>query len=99
MKNSMKKLKIMILGLVFVMVIVISGSTLAANPPIPVHSYVCTLATEQEQQIDDYLLQVMKTGAVPGTAVVIVKDGRPVYMKGFGYADLQAKTPVTPRTM
>ncbi len=35
----------------------------------------------------------------PGVAVVVVKDSRVIYLKGFGYADLEAKRPVTPQTV
>lgn len=35
---------------------------------------------------------------VPGASVVIVNNGSVVYQKGFGMADLEAKTPVTPLT-
>ncbi|MDQ3997295.1 MAG: beta-lactamase family protein, partial [Gemmatimonadota bacterium] len=32
-------------------------------------------------------------------AVVVVRDTAPIYMKGFGYADLESRRPVTPRTV
>src|SRR5215208_4182666 len=35
----------------------------------------------------------------PSVAVVVVKDSRVIYLKGFGYADLEAKRPVTPQTV
>ncbi|WP_433342160.1 serine hydrolase domain-containing protein [Streptomyces sp. CA-253872] len=33
---------------------------------------------------------------IPGAAVVIVQDGRQVFAKGYGYADVAARTPVDP---
>ncbi|HEY5837535.1 MAG TPA: serine hydrolase, partial [Pyrinomonadaceae bacterium] len=35
----------------------------------------------------------------PGAVVVVVKDSRVILVKGFGYADLEAKRPVTPQTV
>jgi CubicO group peptidase (beta-lactamase class C family) len=36
---------------------------------------------------------------VPGLAVGAVQSGRVVFAKGFGYRDVEAKLPVTPRTL
>lgn len=36
---------------------------------------------------------------IPGIALVIVEKGKTVYQKGFGYADVKAKTPVTSNTL
>lgn len=35
---------------------------------------------------------------IPGMSLVIVKDGQIIYLKGFGYKDLENKIPVTPDT-
>jgi CubicO group peptidase (beta-lactamase class C family) len=37
-------------------------------------------------------------GGVPGAAVLVLRDGRPVHRAGYGLADLETRTPVTPRT-
>lgn len=34
----------------------------------------------------------------PGTAALLIRDGRIEYRKGFGLADLDARTPITPDT-
>ena len=34
----------------------------------------------------------------PGIAVLIAKDGKIVYEKGYGYADIDRKVKVTPET-
>jgi CubicO group peptidase (beta-lactamase class C family) len=39
-----------------------------------------------------------KALGIPGLSLVIVKDDRIVYIKGFGVRDLERKTPVTPDT-
>ena len=38
------------------------------------------------------------TGQVPGAAVLVLRDGEPVVRKGYGLADLEQGTPVTPDT-
>lgn len=43
-----------------------------------------------EKAIQDY--------QIPGTAVGVVVDGHVIYAKGFGYKDLEKKSPVTPDT-
>jgi len=48
-----------------------------------------------EKQVDD-LRQRLR---IPGMAVGIVKDQRLVWAKGFGYADIENKVPVTPDTL
>ncbi len=51
-------------------------------------------------ELFDSLVQTLMTRhGIPGAALVIAKDGKLVYAKGFGWADLTAATPVTPRTM
>ncbi len=37
--------------------------------------------------------------AVPGAAVVIVRDDRAIFLKGFGLRDVETGLPVTPRTL
>jgi CubicO group peptidase (beta-lactamase class C family) len=49
--------------------------------------------------LDGFVEQVMKDWHVPGIAVAIVKDGRVVYAKGFGYRDVKKELKVTPDTL
>ena len=37
-------------------------------------------------------------GNVPGAAVLVLRDGEPVVRRGYGLADVEAGTPVTPET-
>ena len=46
--------------------------------------------------LDGYMPYALKAGAIPGAVVVVVKDGQPLTMRGFGYSDLKAQTPVDP---
>jgi len=48
---------------------------------------------------DNEVLSFMKAREVPGGALAVVKDGRLVYAKGYGYADREAEIPATPETL
>lgn len=48
--------------------------------------------------IDSTLRQLFDLGAAPGLGVAIVKDTQIIYMKGFGFADVEKKRPVTGST-
>jgi CubicO group peptidase (beta-lactamase class C family) len=45
-----------------------------------------------EQLIPD----LMRKHAIPGAAVAVMRDGRLIYARGFGYADVENKTQVQP---
>jgi CubicO group peptidase (beta-lactamase class C family) len=46
--------------------------------------------------LDGYMPYALKAGGIPGAVVVVVKDGQPLTERGFGYSDVNAKTPVDP---
>ena len=46
--------------------------------------------------LDGYMPYALKAGEIPGAVVVVVKDGQPLTMRGFGYSDLKAQKPVDP---
>lgn len=43
--------------------------------------------------------KMMKDLNVPGAAVAVIKDGEMIISEGFGYRNLETKSPVTPRTL
>lgn len=51
---------------------------------------------ELEGFVDDAFKKNMQQYDIPGAVISIVKDGRIVFSKGYGYADLEKKTPVLP---
>jgi N-acyl-D-amino-acid deacylase len=48
---------------------------------------------------DAWMRDFMQDHEVPGGAVAIVKDGKLVYARGFGWADRDAKEPVQPESL
>jgi CubicO group peptidase (beta-lactamase class C family) len=49
-------------------------------------------------KVDDYLRAQMERRHVPGLAVAVVRDGKPVKLKGYGVASAELKAPVTKDT-
>jgi CubicO group peptidase (beta-lactamase class C family) len=47
----------------------------------------------------DELFAGFARGAGPGCAVAVVDGGRVVFAHGYGFADLERRTPITPRTV
>ncbi len=48
---------------------------------------------------DDLVRQFLAKQHVPGCWVVVIKDGKVVKRKGYGFANLELRVPVTPETM
>ena len=46
--------------------------------------------------LDGFMPYALKSGGIPGAVVVVVKDGQPLTMRGFGYSDVKARKPVYP---
>ena len=56
------------------------------------------LLTREDLQswLDGIVPYALQRGDVAGAVVVVVKDGQVLLQKGYGYADVAAKTPVSP---
>jgi N-acyl-D-amino-acid deacylase len=48
---------------------------------------------------DRLLLDFLAEHRVPGAALAVVKEGRLVLARGYGYADVERREPVTPRSL
>ena len=49
--------------------------------------------------MDRYLADLISTGKAPSVAVAVVRNGKVVYAKGFGFADLENNVPAAPHTV
>jgi CubicO group peptidase (beta-lactamase class C family) len=58
-----------------------------------------TSTASDSARIDSVVTALFGLDAAPGMSVVVVRDTAPIYMKGFGYADLESRRPVTPQTV
>jgi len=52
-----------------------------------------------EPWLDGLMNYALERGDVAGATIAVVKDGQPLFKKGYGYADVAKKAPVTPDTM
>ncbi len=51
-----------------------------------------------EAWLDGYVPYALERGGVAGAVVVVVKDGKVLLQKGYGYADIATRKPVDPDT-
>ncbi len=63
-----------------------------AQPEIPISGAAVPGMGAYDKAIPD----LMRKYAIPGGAVAVVRDGKLIYARGFGYADVENKTPVQP---
>ena len=62
----------------------------------------CSLFSQDIKDIDSlnkFIQSELVKWNVPGAAVTVVKDGAIIYSKGFGFKDLNSKTPVDENTL
>ncbi len=55
--------------------------------------------TKQLMELQDYITVLMKKHKIPGLGVGIARGEEVLFEKGFGYRDLDSKSPVTPQTL
>ncbi|MEI4800851.1 serine hydrolase [Bacillus sp. FJAT-51639] len=84
------KLSVRLCMLMIAMILAVSGLT----PKI-----ANAESSEKIQKIEQFVEEQRSISKTPGISVVIVEKGKTVYQKGFGYADVKAKTPVTSNTL
>lgn len=51
------------------------------------------------EKVDSYVENAMVGRHIPGLSLAVIRDGIPVKIKGFGYADIENKIPVNPETI
>jgi CubicO group peptidase (beta-lactamase class C family) len=56
-------------------------------------------ATDPFDGFSEKVEDLMSKWQVPGLAIGVVRDGETIYLKGFGYRDLENKRPVTTKTV
>lgn len=82
----------------FLTLCLLSGPVAFAQPAAPAVLRTAdpkTVAVSPEglQRLDQLLQEVTADGRVPGTVALVARDGKIVYRKAFGYADVATKTP------
>jgi N-acyl-D-amino-acid deacylase len=73
------------------------GGGEAITPPVPQPEFPITgAAVPGMESYDQIIPDLMREYAIPGGAVAVMRDGKLIYARGFGYADVEKKTPVQP---
>src|SRR5262245_21950716 len=66
------------------------------TPPAPPEIPITGAAVPGMGCYDQLIPDLMRKYAIPGGAVAVLRDGKLIYARGFGYADVENKTPVQP---
>jgi CubicO group peptidase (beta-lactamase class C family) len=70
-----------------------------ASTAVAVVSISVSASAADSSAADALMLRLMSTYNVPGSALVLIKDGRIVLEKGYGFRDFVAQAPVTTATL
>jgi CubicO group peptidase (beta-lactamase class C family)/uncharacterized Tic20 family protein len=76
-----------------------SGSAAVAatsNPQDEPNGAVALTKADVDVWLDGFLPYALRTGDIPGAVVTIVKDGELLTARGFGYSNVEKRTPVDP---
>ena len=68
----------------------------AGAAPTPARRDRSSRATDLEAWLDGFMPYALEHTDVAGSVVVVVKDGKVLLQKGYGYSDLAKRTPVDP---
>ncbi len=79
--------------------LVLTGALAAAQEATPPAATSPTAAApltvpDVDAWLDGYMPYALKTGDIPGAVVVVVKDGQVLTERGYGYSDVENRTPV-----
>ncbi len=66
------------------------------SPPVAQEIPISGAAVPGMGSYDDAVTEFMRTFSIPGGAVAVMRDGKLIYARGFGYADVEGGTPVQP---
>ena len=67
-----------------------------AKPPARQEVPISGAAVPGMDSYDRTITDFMRQHAIPGGAVAVMRDGRLIYARGFGYADVENRMPVQP---
>lgn len=54
---------------------------------------------ENTSKVDEFINAEMQKQKIPGVSLAVMKDGKPLIVKGFGFANLEHQVPVKPETI
>jgi CubicO group peptidase (beta-lactamase class C family) len=89
--NTIRKLATALLALASV------SMTAWGDAPVSAPAAVALTADDVNAWLDGYLPYALHTGDIAGAVVAVVKDGKILTMRGYGYSDVEKRTPVDPK--
>src|SRR5579862_4357228 len=69
----------------------------AAAPAAPGAAPAALTADDLNAWLDGYMPYALHTGDIAGAVVAVVKDGQILTERGFGFSDVEKRTPVDPK--
>lgn len=72
------------------------GSNIIAFAETGVNKDIIKDKEDLQSFMDTTFQKKMKEQHVPGSVITVVKDGQVIFSKGYGYADLENRVPMTP---
>ena len=81
-----------LISLTLLLCCVVSAVRAADKEPPPITGK----AVPRLQHLDRLMLEILREYAIPGASLAIAKDGRLVFARGYGWADVEDKKPVRP---
>ena len=55
--------------------------------------------TSLEASVDNFVKEQMEIQKIPGVSLAVVKNGKPLIVKGYGFANIEHQVPVKPETI
>jgi CubicO group peptidase (beta-lactamase class C family) len=71
--------------------------TTSAAPAVPEPTAVALTADDLNAWLDGYLPYALHSGDLAGAVVAVVKDGKILTERGYGYSDVATRAPVDPK--
>lgn len=94
--SIMKKInKLLVIFSIFISVILSSSVAFAEVD----NGTIDLLKQDERIKVEKFIEENMDKGKIPGLSITIVRDDKTIYQKGFGYANIKDKTPVTDKTL
>src|ERR1700744_430936 len=96
--STLKRVHALILGPLVAAVDAAAGAQeTPTTEPQAAAPTVALTAEDVDAWLDGYMPYALATGDIAGAVVAVVKDGKIVTERGYGYSDLEKRTPVDPK--
>lgn len=60
---------------------------------------ISSVSAQTADKVDEFIKSEMQKQHIPGVSVAVIKDGKPIKIKGYGLANVETNTPVTNETV